>query len=109
VGPGCNNGIRDQGQKQQLRGSRKIEDLCGELPLHFGNKKAKTRIYWKTSRLEILKRAVGISSGLRRTKEWTLWRGRPPPEHKKKSCMERGSTGDSMSYSHHCCMRERER
>jgi ferredoxin-NADP reductase len=37
---GCNNAIRDRGRKQQLCGSRRIEDLCGKLPLHFGNKKA---------------------------------------------------------------------
>jgi hypothetical protein len=55
--PGCNNGIRDRGQKQQQCGSRKIEDLCGKLLLHFGNKKATNRIYWKTSGLEILKRS----------------------------------------------------
>jgi hypothetical protein len=84
VGPGCNNYIRDRGQKQQLRGSRKIEDIRGKLLLHFGNKKATNGIYWKTSGLEILKRAVGIYSGLRRKKEWTLWRGRTPPKRKKK-------------------------
>jgi hypothetical protein len=84
LGPGCNNGIRDRGQKQQLRGSRKIKDLCEKLPLHFGYKKATNGIYWKTSGLEIFKRAVGISGGLRRLKVWTLWRGRPPPKRKKK-------------------------
>jgi hypothetical protein len=52
VGPGCNNGIKDRGQEQQLRGSRRIEDLCGKLPLHFVNKKAANGIYWKTSGLE---------------------------------------------------------
>jgi hypothetical protein len=43
-------------------GSRKIEELCGKLPLHFGNKKATIGIYRKISGLEILKRAIGISS-----------------------------------------------
>jgi hypothetical protein len=38
----------------------------------FFKQKATTGIYWKISELEILKRAVGISSGLRRMKEWTL-------------------------------------
>jgi hypothetical protein len=33
--------------------------------------------------MEIMKRAVGISSGLRRIRNWTLWRGRPPPKWKE--------------------------
>jgi hypothetical protein len=30
--------------------------------------------------LELMKRAAGRSSGLRKVRDWTLWRGRPPPE-----------------------------
>jgi hypothetical protein len=83
VGLRCNNGIRDRGQKQQLHGNRRIEGVCGKLPLHFGNKKASKGIYCKTTGLKILKRAVGISSGLRRIINQTLWRDRPPPKRKK--------------------------
>jgi hypothetical protein len=38
----------------------------------------------KTFRLQIVKRAKEVSSGLRRIRMWTLWRGRPPPKRKKK-------------------------
>jgi hypothetical protein len=30
-----------------------------------------------------VKRATGMSSALRKMRNWTLWRGRPPPKHKK--------------------------
>jgi hypothetical protein len=33
--------------------------------------------------LEFVKRAPGISIGLRQMRNWTLWRGRPPPKRKK--------------------------
>jgi hypothetical protein len=46
-------------------------------------------IYWKTFRLEIVKRAAGTSSGLGRIMNWTLWRGRPPPKRKKGLQVER--------------------
>jgi hypothetical protein len=42
----------------------------------------------KTFRHQIVKRAKEVSSGLRRIRIWTLWRGRPPPKHKKKLRME---------------------
>jgi hypothetical protein len=35
------------------------------------------KILKKTNVLEIVKRAVGISSGLQRIRNWALWRGRP--------------------------------
>jgi hypothetical protein len=89
--PGCNNGTSDRGQKQPLRGNRRIEDLCSKLPLHFANKKATNGIYWKTIRLEILKRAVGISSRLQRIINLTLWRDRPPSEKEEEPICSFGS------------------
>jgi hypothetical protein len=38
--------------------------------------------------LEIRKRAVEISSGLQTVKEWTVWRGRPPPKWIKEGKIE---------------------
>jgi hypothetical protein len=32
-GPECNNGIMNRGLKEQLRGSKRIKDLSGRLPL----------------------------------------------------------------------------
>jgi hypothetical protein len=40
-------------------------------------------IYRKTIGLEVVKRAVGISSRLRKVRNWALWRGRPPPKWEK--------------------------
>jgi hypothetical protein len=37
-----------------------------------------------TVELEIEKRIVGSSTGQQEVNDWTLWRGRPPPEQKKK-------------------------
>jgi hypothetical protein len=39
--------------------------------------------YEKTTGLEIEKRIVGPHISLRHDKDWTLWRGRPPPKRKK--------------------------
>jgi hypothetical protein len=83
-GPECNNDIGDRRLKEQLRGSRQIKDLCGRLPLHLEDWKTTNGIYWKTIELEIVKGAVvGTPSGLRRTMDWSLRRGRPPPKRKK--------------------------
>jgi hypothetical protein len=38
----------------------------------------------KVFKPEVMKRAVGMSSGLQRFKDWTLWRGRPPRKRKKR-------------------------
>jgi hypothetical protein len=66
-GPECNNGIRDHGLRLHLRRKREF------------NKTLK-----KTLGLEIGKQATVISSGLQKIKNWTLWKGRPPPKWKKK-------------------------
>jgi hypothetical protein len=38
----------------------------------------------KTFRRQIVKRAKEVSSGLRKTRKWNLWMGRPPPKCKKR-------------------------
>jgi hypothetical protein len=35
-------------------------------------------------RTEVMKRATGMSNGLQKFKDWTLWRGRPPSKWKKR-------------------------
>jgi hypothetical protein len=87
-GPECKNGISDRGLKQKQRGSERIKDLGDRRPIYVRKKRITSMIYRKTIELEIVKRAVGISSRLRRIRNWTLWRGRPPPKRKKKSCTE---------------------
>jgi hypothetical protein len=45
--------------------------------LQLRRKREFNKTFKKTLRLEIGKRAAGISSGLQIIKNWTLWRGRP--------------------------------
>jgi hypothetical protein len=66
--PECNNGLRNRGLSQQLR---------------IGNDRTTSVIYRKAIRLKIVKRVLGISSVFRKTRKWSLWRGRPPSETKK--------------------------
>jgi hypothetical protein len=62
------NGTRNQDFKEQL---------C------LGNERTTSGIYRKTIGLEIIKRAVRISSRMRKVTDLTLWRGRPPPKRKR--------------------------
>jgi hypothetical protein len=41
------------------------------------------KILKTTPELELAKQADGMSSGLQRSKHWTVWRGRPPPKRKR--------------------------
>jgi hypothetical protein len=102
--PECNSDLRDVSLRQQLRGRKRIKDLGVRLPLCLKNKRMMNTIEgWSAgqrSRLgsgetpsknpynifggKITKQVVGTSSGLRRIRKRTLWRGRPPPKRKKK-------------------------
>jgi hypothetical protein len=53
-----------------------------EEQLRLGSERTTSGIYKKTIGLEFLKRAVGISSGLRKIRNWTLWWGQPTPKRK---------------------------
>jgi hypothetical protein len=80
-GPKCKNGIRD-------RGRRRIKDHSTRRQLHLKIKWTSEQIdrktLYETSREKIVKRAPGMSIGLRQGRNWTLWRGRPPPKQKRK-------------------------
>jgi hypothetical protein len=101
----CNNGIRDQGLREQLRGRMRISDQCGRQPPYLRKEKTTTNgIKWCNAgqrshlgsegtinkklyeifRGRIAKQIVGTPSGLRKIRKWTLWRGRPPPKWKRK-------------------------
>jgi hypothetical protein len=82
-GPECNYGIRDRGLKQKLQGSKGIKDIGGRLPLCPRNERTSSWIYRKTiDSLEIAKQNAGSYDASREIKDWTLWRGRPPPKRK---------------------------
>jgi hypothetical protein len=86
--PECNNGLRNRGLRQQLRSKTRIKDPRTRQQLHLGNERTTSMIYRKAIRLEIVKRALRISSVFRKTRKWILWRGRPPLKWKMKSCTE---------------------
>jgi hypothetical protein len=70
-GPECNNGIRDRGLRQQLRGSKRLKDPYIRRNLRLKIERTTDGIDRKTIGLEIVKRSVGISSRTRRMIDWT--------------------------------------
>jgi hypothetical protein len=71
------NGTRNRDFKEQLR---------------LGNEMKTRRNYRKSIGLEIAKPLARCTIRLRRIKDWTLWRGRPPP--KQKITAVRGGAGN---------------
>jgi hypothetical protein len=70
-------------QLMPLEGTNGTRNRDFKEQLHLGNERTTSRIYRKTIGLEIVKRALRISSGMRKVTDWTLWRGRPPPKRKR--------------------------
>jgi hypothetical protein len=85
-----------------------ISDQCGRQPLYLRKERSKTngierwssrqlshvesgvklkKILYAIFRGKVAKQVVGTSRS-QRMKKWTLWRGRPPPKRKKRSCTE---------------------
>jgi hypothetical protein len=62
------NGTKNWDVKEQLR---------------LGNERTTRGIYRKSIGLEMAKRIARCTVGLKRIKDWTLWRGRPPPKRKE--------------------------
>jgi hypothetical protein len=86
--PECTSGIRDRGLRQQVRRRMRIRDLCCRRPPYLRNEGTTSGIYRRAIVLEIAKQVVGTSNVLRKIRKWILWRGRPPPKRKKRSCTE---------------------
>jgi hypothetical protein len=90
-GPECENGIRDRGLKQQLRGNKQrknptTNDIEGWNPRErapLGGGGMRKEDICDIFREKIMEHGIGTSSDLRRKKNWTLWRGRSPPKRKK--------------------------
>jgi hypothetical protein len=79
-GPECNSGMRNRGLKQKLQGSKWIKDLGGRLPLCPRNERTSS---WRSQ-----SKKPDLTP--RKIKDWTLWRGRPPPKWGKKTAQRRG-------------------
>jgi hypothetical protein len=91
--PECKNGIRDRGLKQQQRGSERKKDPGDRRPISVRKKRITSMIYRNTIELEIVKRAVGISIGLRKIRKlrkWVLCRG-SLLRNEKRNCRYRRS------------------
>jgi hypothetical protein len=81
--PECNNGIRDQGIKQKLQGSKWIKDLGSRLLLYLRNKRTCSWPYRKTTdSMKIVRQKAWSYATLRKIRNWTLWRGWPPKRKK---------------------------
>jgi hypothetical protein len=99
--------LRRRLRSHQENGKR-ISDQCGGQPPYLRKEKTTTngggsssvqqshvesgvmlkKILSAIFRVKVAKQVVGTSRGLQRMKKWTLWRGRPPPKRKKRSCTE---------------------
>jgi hypothetical protein len=77
-GPECNNGIRNRGLRQQLRGSKQIKNQGTRRQLRLKNKTTSEEFNRKVFGLECVKRATGMSIRLWKMRNWTLWMGWPP-------------------------------
>jgi hypothetical protein len=63
--PKCKIGIKDPDTRRQL---------------HLMIERTSEGIDRKAFRLEFVKRATGMFSRLQKVRDWTVWRGRRPPE-----------------------------
>jgi hypothetical protein len=79
-GPECNNDLRDRGLRRKLQGNIEIKDPDTRRKLRPRIDKKSDNIF----RGNVEKKVGGTSRGLRRMKNWTLWRSKTPPERKKK-------------------------
>jgi hypothetical protein len=59
-----------------------IEDPDTRRQLHLKTERTSEEIDKKVFEPESVKRATRMSSGFQKVKDWTLWRGRPPPKWK---------------------------
>jgi hypothetical protein len=98
--PECNNGIRDQGLRQQLRGSKRIMDIGGRRPLylrkarttangiggcsvqqsHLGSGGTLKKALYEIFRGKKAKQIAESYVDSQKIKDWTLWKDRPPPK-----------------------------
>jgi hypothetical protein len=75
------------GRRQAIcqEGTNEIRNRDVKEQLGLGNERTTRGIQRKSTGLEIAKRIGRCTVGLHRIKDWTLWRGRPPPKRKKET------------------------
>jgi hypothetical protein len=79
-GPQCNTGIKDP----TING---IEGWSPGARALLGSGGTRKMDIYKILREKIPKHVVEISNGLQQMRNWTLWRGRPPPKRRKEPVM----------------------
>jgi hypothetical protein len=70
-------------QLMSLEGTNGTRNRDFKEQLHLGHERTTSGIYRMITGMEIVKRAVRISSGMWKVTDWTLWRGQPPPKRKR--------------------------
>jgi hypothetical protein len=76
---------KGRGLKQKLLSRKRIKDLGCKQPLCPRNERTFSWTYRKTiDSVKITKEKAGSHAASQKIKDWTLWRGRPPPKRKKK-------------------------
>jgi hypothetical protein len=98
-----NYSTRVNADQETWKGRTRIKDIGGRRPLcqkenfptkdaiggcrlgqqsHLGGRRTRKKTYEMVS-VKIPKQIVGSSVSIGQDKDWTLWRGRPPPKRKK--------------------------
>jgi hypothetical protein len=85
--------------RNHYEGRKGLKDLGGGRPQYLKKRDLKEpqlestgsviKTYRKSSGLEIAERIARSTIGLQRIKDWTSWKGRPPPKWQKKLQVER--------------------
>jgi hypothetical protein len=74
----------EERRRTQLKFNKGIRDGGLELQLRLGRERAVNKTFGQTLGLEVAKRVVGTSTGLREVSDWILWKGQSPPKRKKR-------------------------
>jgi hypothetical protein len=76
-------GRRPLCQKIKLRTKNGIWGCRSGQRSHLGRRGTRKKTPYETVNVEITKRITKFTVGLLPVKNWTMWRGRPPPKRKK--------------------------
>jgi hypothetical protein len=96
--PKGSQGVKNRDVKEQLRlrSERTPSRICGKIRLDIGKRIARSYVTtWKVWNRTSLRSPPPLR---RKIKEWTLWRGRPPPKGRKlTSAAGVGKAGDGVT------------
>jgi hypothetical protein len=99
-------GRRPLCQKKKATTENAIGRCRSEQQSHLGRRGTRKMIFYEIVGRQIAKQIAGYSARLRQDKDWTLWRGRPPPKRKKRRLQ---AEEEPVNYKHRPPERERMR